>query len=132
MDRKGQFVDVVAWGRSAEIVRDYTKKGSTILVEGRLKQETWEREGEKRSRVKIVVDRVVLLSSNSSGGRANGKYDRPTKSYAPSSNNAGAAGNMKPFTRTVGGVGFTNAPPTSNVADLAAFYSPDGTDDISF
>ncbi|MBQ9371892.1 MAG: single-stranded DNA-binding protein [Thermoguttaceae bacterium] len=64
MDRKGQFVDVVAWGRSAEIVRDYTKKGSTILVEGRLKQETWEREGEKRSRVKIVVDRVVLLSSN--------------------------------------------------------------------
>jgi len=64
------FFDVTVWNRSAEIIRDYTRKGSPILVEGRLKQDTWEQDGQKRSKVKILADRIVLLSSRdgSSGG----------------------------------------------------------------
>jgi len=68
---EANFFDVSVWNRSAEIIRDYTHKGSPILVEGRLKQDKWEQDGQKRSKVKIFAERIVLLSSrdgNSGGG----------------------------------------------------------------
>ena len=59
------FVDVTLWGRQAEVACEYATKGSSILVEGRLKQDTWESEGQKRSKLKVIGDRVVLLGSAS-------------------------------------------------------------------
>lgn len=83
------FFDVDVWNRSAEVLRDYTTKGSSILVEGRLKQDVWEQEGQKRSKVKIIADRIVLLGSrdNANGGgygggnQQQGGYQQPQGGY---------------------------------------------------
>ena len=75
------FFDVTVWSRNAEIIRDYTRKGSPLLVEGRLKQDVWEQpDGQKRSKIKIIAERVVLLGSrdgaSSGGGYQQGGYSQ--------------------------------------------------------
>lgn len=70
------FFDVSVWNRSAEVVRDYTRKGSPLLVEGRLKQDVWEQDGQKRSKVKIIADRVVLLGARDGGSGNGGGYQQ--------------------------------------------------------
>jgi single-strand DNA-binding protein len=62
------FVDVTLWGRQAEIACEYTTKGTPVLVEGRLKQDSWESEGQKRSKLKVIGDRIVLLGPGNRGG----------------------------------------------------------------
>ena len=58
------FVDLTLWGRTAENAAQYLSKGSPILVEGRLKQDSWENEaGEKRTKLKVVVDKLQFLSN---------------------------------------------------------------------
>jgi single-strand DNA-binding protein len=56
------YIDITMWGRTAEVASEYLGKGSPILVEGRLKQERWESEGKKRSKLKVVCDRMQMLS----------------------------------------------------------------------
>ncbi|MBU4200427.1 MAG: single-stranded DNA-binding protein [Verrucomicrobia bacterium] len=55
------FVGVVVWGRQAETSGEYLKKGSSVLIEGSLRYEKWESNGEKRSRHVVVADRVQFL-----------------------------------------------------------------------
>lgn len=56
------FVNVVAWGRTAELCGEYLSKGSPILVEGSLQYDQWQTEaGEKRSRLRVRADRVQFL-----------------------------------------------------------------------
>lgn len=55
------FVDLTAWGRTAEIISEYTSKGSQLMIEGRLKLDQWEQDGVKRSKLKVVVDKAILL-----------------------------------------------------------------------
>lgn len=58
------FIDVDVWGPQAESCRQYLSKGRAVLVEGRLKLDTWqETDGAKRSKHSIVADRVTFLSS---------------------------------------------------------------------
>ena len=61
------FVDITLWGRPAEVVAEFCTKGSPLLVEGRLKLDTWETEGQKRSKLKVVGERIQLLSSGGAG-----------------------------------------------------------------
>ena len=64
------FVDVTLWGRTAEVASEYLSKGSPILVEGRLKLDTWETEGQKRSKLRVVCDRMQMLGgAGQSSGR---------------------------------------------------------------
>lgn len=57
------FVDVVAWGRTAEVCGEYLKKGRPALVEGRLTQSRWEApDGKKMSRIKVTAESVQFLS----------------------------------------------------------------------
>lgn len=58
------FIDVDVWGAQAESCRQYLQKGRPVLVEGRLKFDSWDDNGQKRSRHTIVADRVVFLGSN--------------------------------------------------------------------
>lgn len=60
------FVDATFWGRTAEIAAEYLSKGSPVLIEGRLKQEQWETDGQKRSKLKIVAERMQMLGSRNS------------------------------------------------------------------
>jgi len=57
------FVDVTLWGRTAEIASEYLGKGSPVLVEGRLKYDTWETEGQKRSKLRVVGERMQMVSA---------------------------------------------------------------------
>ncbi|MBQ8992143.1 single-stranded DNA-binding protein [Candidatus Saccharibacteria bacterium] len=78
------FIDCVAWGRLGETIGQYAKKGSGVLVSGRLDQRSWEDKngGGKRSRVEIVADDFNFLprggqSSDSYGGGNYGASSAP-------------------------------------------------------
>lgn len=60
------FIDLTLWGRQAEVASEYTQKGSQVLIEGRLKTESWETEGVKKSKVGVVVEKLQLLGSKGS------------------------------------------------------------------
>jgi single-strand DNA-binding protein len=64
------FVDITLWGRQAEIASEYLGKGSQVLIEGRLKLDTWEQDGQKRSKLRVVGDRMQMLGSRSAAGRS--------------------------------------------------------------
>jgi single-strand DNA-binding protein len=57
------FVDVTLWGRTAEIAAEYLSKGSQVLIEGRLKLDQWEQDGQKRSKLKVVGDKLQLIGA---------------------------------------------------------------------
>lgn len=62
------FFDVTLWGRTAEVAGEYLGKGSSLLIEGRLKLDRWEQEGQKRSKIKIVGEKMQMLGGKSGGG----------------------------------------------------------------
>jgi len=64
------FVDFDSWGKLAENLCQYKKKGEPVLVEGRLKLETWDDKetGQKRSKLKVVAENVVFLGSKPENG----------------------------------------------------------------
>ena len=55
------YVGVVVWERQAETAGEYLKKGSAILVEGSLRYEQWEANGEKKNRLRVTADRIQFL-----------------------------------------------------------------------
>jgi len=63
------FVDVDVWGRQAEVISQYMKKGRPLLVEGRLKQDTWEDKNtkQKQSKLKVVLESFSFVDSNRGG-----------------------------------------------------------------
>jgi single-strand DNA-binding protein len=63
------FVDVDVWGRQAEVISQYMKKGRPLLVEGRLKQDTWEDKNtkQKQSKLKVVLESFSFLDSGNRG-----------------------------------------------------------------
>ena len=69
------FIDCSAWGKLGEMIGQYAKKGSSVLVSGRLDQRSWEdkNSGQKRSRVEVVAEDFNFLSNNDrgEGGRNN-------------------------------------------------------------
>jgi single-strand DNA-binding protein len=58
------FINVVAWRRQAELANDFLKKGSAVLIEGRLRSRQWETtQGEKRSAIEVVARRIQFLDA---------------------------------------------------------------------
>ncbi len=84
------FVDITFFGRSAEVANQYLRKGSKILVEGRLQFEQWvDQNGGKRSKHSVIVETMQMLDSRSdtqqsgnSGYNQNQGYNAPTQSNA--------------------------------------------------
>lgn len=62
------YVDITMWGRTAEVASEFLSKGSPVLIEGRLKLDTWEKDGKKNSKLKVVADRMQMLAGRSGGG----------------------------------------------------------------
>jgi len=64
------FIDIEAWGKQGELVAKYLAKGSPAMVEGRLKLDQWEdkQSGQKRNKLKVVLDNVQFLSTRGVGG----------------------------------------------------------------
>ena len=75
------FVDLTFFGRTAEIANQYLRKGSKVLVEGRLKYDTWEdQNGMKRSKHSITVENMTMLDSKGMSPGAQGGYGQPQAS----------------------------------------------------
>jgi single-strand DNA-binding protein len=77
------YVDVVLWGRLAEIAEQYLKKGRPVFIEGRLQLDSWDdkQTGQKRSRLRVVAENMQLL-----GGRAEsetGPVSAPRRATPP-------------------------------------------------
>lgn len=62
---EASFFDVVMWGKLADNLKPYLVKGKGIAVVGRLKQDRWEKDGQKKSKIYIIANEVKLL-----GGKA--------------------------------------------------------------
>jgi single-strand DNA-binding protein len=62
------FFDVVLWGRQGETLNQYLVKGKQIAVEGELRQDRWEQDGQNRSKVEIMANNVQLLGGGTGSG----------------------------------------------------------------
>jgi single-strand DNA-binding protein len=66
------FIDIEAWGRQAEVIAQYMRKGRPLLVEGRLKLDTWEDKNthQKQSKLKVVLEGFSFIDSKGAEGGA--------------------------------------------------------------
>jgi single-strand DNA-binding protein len=63
------YVDVTLWGRTAEVAGEYLSKGSPVLIEGRLKLDSWETgDGQKRNKLRVVCERMQMVGTRGAGG----------------------------------------------------------------
>jgi single-strand DNA-binding protein len=82
-----EWHNLVAFTRTAEIVRDYVKKGSKLYIEGKIQTRSWDdkESGQKRYRTEIIVNELVLLSGREEGaGGGQGGYSRAASSGSSS------------------------------------------------
>lgn len=77
------FVGVTLWGKLAEIVQQYARKGNPIYIEGRLTQDSWEDKdtGQKRTKTKVIAENVQLL-----GGRRDDQQEPRQERQRPAPN----------------------------------------------
>jgi single-strand DNA-binding protein len=86
------FHNVVVFGRQADTVNQYLKKGSSVFVEGRMQTRSWEgKDGEKKYRTEIVADRVQFGPRSSGAGQARGSGQGGVHEEAPSDDVGGGA-----------------------------------------
>jgi len=69
------FIDCVAFGNQAEFVKDHLVKGMPIHVEGRLQQSRWEQDGQKRSKIEVIVDGLTFAGPRKNGEGEDGERD---------------------------------------------------------
>jgi len=112
------FVDVTVWGRQAETASEYLSKGSPVLIEGRLKLDAWEKDGQKRTKLKVVCEQLRLVGSR--GGAAGAGGDR-AQGARPAQRGAGAGGSQ-----------FNQSGPPDFVDDGPPPEISGGGDDIPF
>ncbi len=101
-DQTGNWVDktewhnLVAFQRTAEIIRDYVKKGSQVYIEGKLQTRSWDDKisGEKKYRTEILVNELTLLGGRGEGGSgssSSGGYSRSSSASSSAGSYSGAA-----------------------------------------
>ncbi|MDE5898019.1 MAG: single-stranded DNA-binding protein, partial [Treponemataceae bacterium] len=87
---EANFFDVTIWGKTAENLKPYLLKGKQIAVDGYLKQDRWEKDGQKFSKVTVVANNVQLLGGRNDGGQMTGGAPafQPRNDMRPSASNA--------------------------------------------
>jgi len=89
------FIDVDVWGKQAGPCAEYLSKGSPALIEGRLKMDSWEQDGKKRTRIKCVAQSVQFLSTK--GESEQGQAPKQESSPQPSGDASGGPSDGLPF-----------------------------------
>ena len=89
---KTEWHNLVAFQRTAEVIRDYVKKGSHILIEGKLQTQSWDdkESGQKKYKTEIIVNEVTLLGNGQ--GRENSNETSQSSSSSSSSNRRSSEG----------------------------------------
>lgn len=59
---RANFVDCTMFGKRAEAVAQYLAKGTKVAIEGKLRYSSWERDGQKRSKLEVIVDEIEFMS----------------------------------------------------------------------
>ncbi|HAM15586.1 MAG TPA: single-stranded DNA-binding protein [Eggerthellaceae bacterium] len=84
------FIDCKMFGTRAESLSNYLTKGTKVAIEGKLRWSQWERDGQKRNKLEVIVDDLEFMSSRSSGqgnggyqGGGSGGYQANAGSYQP-------------------------------------------------
>jgi single-strand DNA-binding protein len=77
------YIDCVAWGKTGEVIAQYIQKGRALLVSGRLDQRSWEQDGQKRSKIEVIVEDFNFVGGGEGGGAPSGA--RPAASSSKSS-----------------------------------------------
>ena len=80
---EANFFDIVLWGRQGEALNQYLLKGKTVGVEGELRQDRWQQDGQNRSKVEIVANNIQLMGGNPGGGALGSQNNR--NDFAPPS-----------------------------------------------
>src|SRR3989344_672966 len=83
------FHNIVVFGRQADTVNQYLKKGSSVFVEGRMQTRSWEKEGQKMYRTEVVADRVQFGPRAGGGGGARSQEAQPDEHDSGSGGGAG-------------------------------------------
>lgn len=113
------FVDCEAWGRTAEVLKQYLSKGRPVFIEGRLKLDQWQdKEGGNRSKLKVVVENFQFIDSKGGGDGAN-------NSGPPAGRSAGAPPTSKQ-------PAYTGGPSSPGSGSGGGGHEPLGEDDIPF
>ena len=76
------FVDITAWGKQAEIVNQYCRKGKQVLVSGRLSSSSWEHEGQKRTKIEVVAHSVTFTQGSGGMSQPSSPAEDSTKAPA--------------------------------------------------
>ena len=98
---EANFFDIVVWGRQGESLHQYLVKGKMVAVDGELRQDRWQQDGQNRSKVEIVANNLQLLGGNSGSGGGGG-YNNQSGGGASQGQNwqsqggAAPAGNSAP------------------------------------
>lgn len=71
------FIDCTMFGNRAESLARFLHKGSKVCVEGKLRYSSWERDGQKRSKIEVIVDELELMSARSDGNQGGGYAPAP-------------------------------------------------------
>ena len=135
------FIDCVYFGKAAEGINQYLEKGKQVAINGELRQDRWEQDGQTRSRIQVYVNSITLIGGSSRNGQdggyqGNGGYQRQSNyqnNYQNNQNNGyqnngsygrssyGQAGNMNNVQR--------NVPPQSAAIDDQLKGGPESFDD---
>lgn len=91
------YFDVVIWGKTAENIKPYLGRGKQLCINGRLRQDRWEKDGQKNSRVCIVAETVQLLGGRDNSAGTGGNYQQPAQQQAPAYNDGGDFSEDIPF-----------------------------------
>ena len=68
---EANYFDVVLWGRQGEALNQYLTKGKSVGVDGELRQDRWQQDGQNRSKIEIVAGNIQLLGGSSGSGGGN-------------------------------------------------------------
>jgi single-strand DNA-binding protein len=118
---EANFFDIVLWGRQGESLNQYLVKGKMIGVEGELRQDRWQQDGQNRSKVEIVANNIQLLGGAPGGAGSSGAWQGSAGAsgawQAPGQGNSGSwsggaapdsGGEEAPPPRSAGNDGFAD------------------------
>lgn len=93
------FIDCTMFGTRAQTISQYLRKGQRVMLDGKLRYSTWERDGQKRSKIEVIIDDIDFSGSNSGGSQGSGSYGGYSQPAAAPA--AGAAAYSAPTTPVV-------------------------------
>ena len=120
------YVDCTMFGNRAEAISRYLSKGSKVAIEGKLRYSSWERDGQRRSKLEVIVDEIEFLSRGQQGGGQGSTYQGGQSSYGGQGGYSqggqrggsyGGQGGYSSSSQGSSGQSPTSVPPTVDVFD---------------